>query len=212
MSFVPVPHHALGRLSDERLVAHIRAAHGAAAPTAVADAFDVLHHRHRRRIGYLLSSKLPAERAEDLLQDVFLDAFEAIVGGREIDHLSGWLARVAHNTVADFWRGREGRQLKLDRSASPTDDADARRAEPSAEGDFGEWEVREVVEQLLAARKQTHREIVRRNVLEGRPARDVAEATGETEDNVYQVAKRFRDELRRLLRGDRLNDNDKDRN
>src|SRR3954453_2681436 len=213
--FTHLPGHQLGRRSDEQLLAYMRDAHAADADRAVADAFDQLLFRHRRRVAYLLH-KLPADRVPDLLQEVFLNAFEAIIEGKRIDNFSAWTARVAHNTVADFWRGKEGRQLKTDRSAASDDDSEAgRRAdrgEPSDEGDFGEAEVHQLIDQLLDARLPAHREIIELYVIQGRPAAEAAKTTGEGEANIYQVAKRFRDDLRRLLRGEELDDNDEDRN
>ena len=205
--FTHLPGHELGRRSDEQLLAYIRGARAAGQPRAAADAFDHLVFRHRRRIAYLLF-KVPADRVEDLVQDVFMAAFEAIVEGKKIDNFSAWTARVAHNTVADFWRGKEGRQLKVDRSAADGDD-DGRRAdrgEPTTDGDYGAAEVSQLIDQLLDARSATHRAIVVLYVIQGRPAGEVVEATGESDSNVYQVAKRFRDDLSRLLRGDDLED------
>ena len=211
--FTYLPGHQLGRRSDAQLLAYMRDAHAADAQRAVADAFDQLLFRHEKRVAYLLH-KLPADRVPDLLQEVFLEAFAAIVDGKRIDNFSAWTARVAHNTVADFWRGKEGRQLKTDRSAASDDDADGRRAdrgEPTDDGDFGAAEVHQLVDHLLARRSPAHREIIELYVIQGRSAGEVAKATGESADNVYQVAKRFRDDLRRLLRGEDIDDNDEDR-
>jgi RNA polymerase sigma factor (sigma-70 family) len=213
--FTHLPGHQLGRRSDEQLVAYMRDAHAADAQRAVADAFDQLVFRHEKRLAYLLH-KLPADRVPDLLQEVFLEAFAAIVEGRRIDSFSAWTARVAHNTVADFWRGKEGRQLKTDRSAASDDEPDggrrADRGEPTDDGDFGAAEVHQLIDLLLDRLKlPAHREIIELYVIQGRPAGEVAKATGESDDNVYQVAKRFRDDLRRLLRGEDIDDNDEDR-
>jgi RNA polymerase sigma factor (sigma-70 family) len=208
--FTNLPRHQLGRRSDEQLLAYMRDAHAAGAQRAVADAYDLLVFRHEKRLAYLLW-KLPADRVPDLLQEVFLEAFAAIVEGKKIDNFSAWTARVAHNTVADFWRGKDGRQLKTDRSAASDDDDSGRRAEggePIDDGDFGAFEVHDLIDQLLAERLPAHREIIELYVIEGRPAGEVAKATGESADNVYQVAKRFRDDLRRLLNGEELDDND----
>ena len=209
--FDRLPERELGRRSDGELLDYIRDAHAAGAGHAVTDAFDHLVTRHRRRLAYLVD-KVPADRVEDLLQEVYMAAFEAIVAGKSIDSFSAWTARVAANTVADFWRGREGRQLKVDRSAaSADDDADGRRAdrgEASVEGDFGAAELRQLIDQLLDERSESHRAIVLLFVIQGRKADAVSQLTGETETNVYKVAQRFRDDLNRLLHGD----NEKDGN
>lgn len=45
--------------------------------------------------------------AEDLTEQVFLKAWEAIDGSRQEIHFRPWIYRIAHNTVVDFYRTRK---------------------------------------------------------------------------------------------------------
>ena len=207
--FTPLPEHELGRRSDDQLVAYVRAAAAAGASGAVELGFELLVHGHRRRLRALIGRGLPADRVDDLLQETFLAAFDSIVAGKRIDAFAPWINKVARNTLADFWRGREGTQLKRDREAAPRDDEDAAPAPgPSVEGDFGLVEAWELIDGLLARRLPAHRAIVVLFVFQKRSAREVTDATGESADNVYKVAQRFRDDLHRLLHGEPPADNE----
>jgi RNA polymerase sigma-70 factor (ECF subfamily) len=50
---------------------------------------------------------------EDIVQDVFLKAVEALGRGQAVAHLEGWLFRIAHNTALDFLRARGRREILL---------------------------------------------------------------------------------------------------
>jgi RNA polymerase sigma-70 factor (ECF subfamily) len=208
--FANLPGRELGRRSDEELVAYIRAVRERGATSAASGAFDHLVFRHRKRLHWLLARMLPAERVDELLQDVFLDAFQGVIGDKPIDNFQAWVNQVARNTIADFWRGKEGVQIKRDREAAPADDDDdgrsARRQDPSVDGDFGSFETMDLIGSLLAKLSDTHRTIVVLAVLQQRPAAEVRSATGESDSNIYKVAQRFRDNLRRRLRGDHSED------
>src|SRR5436853_4468683 len=76
--------------SDERLIHLLRAGNDAA--------FEVLFGRYRTRLlafcRHMLGSK---EDAEDILQDVFAAAYNAILADRRDIHARPWLYRIARN-------------------------------------------------------------------------------------------------------------------
>jgi RNA polymerase sigma factor (sigma-70 family) len=199
----------LAQHADEELVARIRDARDHGRADAAADAFEHLVHRHEKRVRGLLHN-VPADRVEDLLQDVFMAAFEGVIGGRDIDIFRAWLAQVARNTVAEMWRGKQGRQIKLDREAAAREGGDPDRPlpEPASDGGYGGIEAQHVVDQLLRRRSEAHRRVVELYVIEQLSAAEAARVTGESANNVYKVAERFRRDLRRALDGEDLHDND----
>jgi RNA polymerase sigma factor (sigma-70 family) len=84
--------------SDEQLVALFRAGHD--------EAFGTIHDRYRARLFAYARQMLggSASDAEDVLQDVFLRAYDALrVNDREL-LLRAWLYRVAHNRCIDQLR------------------------------------------------------------------------------------------------------------
>ena len=61
--------------------------------------------RERRRLGSFIRRRVPDPGdAEDILQDVFCELVEANRLLMPIDHLSGWLFRVARNRITDLFR------------------------------------------------------------------------------------------------------------
>ncbi len=190
--------------TDEALVALMRDAHPRESWTVQA-VFDELLVRHQGRINARLRGKLPHDEADDQTQEVFLALFDAVlVKGQAIDRVGPWLSAVASRKIADFHRGRGGRHLAASRAAVQLDDdhPGAPARELPDDGEHGRLEAELVVAQLIARRSDAHQAIVRLYVLEGRSAKDASGATGESENNVYKVAQRFRDDLRAALRGE----------
>jgi RNA polymerase sigma factor (sigma-70 family) len=190
--------------TDEVLVALMQDAHPRQSWTVQA-AFDELVSRHQDRVNGRLRLKLPGDEADDQTQEVFLALFDAVlVKGHAVDHVGAWLNGVAAKKVADFYRGRGGQHLTVGRATVWLDDdtADAPARELPDEGEQGGLEAELVVAQLIARRSEAHQAIVRLYVLEGRSAKESSDATGESENNVYKVAQRFRDDLRAALRGE----------
>lgn len=64
---------------------------------------------------YLRSFGLPAQDAEEVLQEVFLALFQHLRKGKRRDNLRGWVFRVAHNLALK--RRREGPHSMVDLDA-----------------------------------------------------------------------------------------------
>jgi RNA polymerase sigma factor (sigma-70 family) len=61
--------------------------------------------RERSRLGNFIRRRVPDPRdAEDVLQDVFYELVEANRLLMPIDHVTGWLFRVARNRITDLFR------------------------------------------------------------------------------------------------------------
>lgn len=66
------------------------------------------------RILAYLSKKLPRfEDAEDLVNEVFLEAIDSISMLRQKENVSAWLYRIAHNKMVDFYRKRKIKSILL---------------------------------------------------------------------------------------------------
>jgi RNA polymerase sigma-70 factor (ECF subfamily) len=77
-------------------------------------AFEELYRRHSGRL-YTVACRITgsAADAEDLLQDVFLQAFRRIDSYRGEAALGTWLYRMAVNACLDHLRSRGGRERKV---------------------------------------------------------------------------------------------------
>ena len=61
-----------------------------------------------------LSKKLPGyEDAQELTNDVFLEAIDSLSMLREEENISAWLYKIAHNKMVDFYRKKKIRYILL---------------------------------------------------------------------------------------------------
>lgn len=195
-------HRPIDRLDDEALFAALRAG----SPRAH-DAFGMLLFRHEGAIRGIVRNKLrglPDHDIEEVHQEVFLALHQAALDGKEVGKVRPWLNRVARNKAADYFRGRAFREFDTARHGVARDDDRAGRPAAEIEDSAAQdaLEVELVFAQVLALRPPAHRAIIEGYVVRGGSAKTVAAATGETADNVYKVAQRFRDDLRAALNGD----------
>src|SRR5216110_3750816 len=64
--------------------------------------------RERSRLWNFIRRRVPDPRdAEDILQDVFYELIEANRLLMPIEHVTGWLFRVARNRITDLWRKKK---------------------------------------------------------------------------------------------------------
>jgi len=129
--------------------------------------------RERSRLGRFIRSRVPDARdAEDILQDVFYELVEANRLLMPIEHVTGWLFRVARNRITDLFRSRKPEEdpSSLDELLSPL------TAGPEAQY------VRGVVLDALAAAvaelPAEQRDVFIAHELEGRSFKDLAAETG----------------------------------
>src|SRR5512147_323854 len=65
-------------------------------------------NRERSRLFAFIRRRVPDPRdAEDILQDVFYELVEANRRLMPIDHVTGWLFRVARNRITDLFRRKK---------------------------------------------------------------------------------------------------------
>lgn len=67
-------------------------------------AFASLYQRYARMIHGVLLSRASRADVEDLVQDVFLSAWNRLAGLRDPAAFGGWLATIARNRATDFHR------------------------------------------------------------------------------------------------------------
>ena len=103
----------ISRLTDDKLVQ--------AYANGDNKAFDTLLRRHENRVfTYIFNIVKNKDVADDIFQETFVKAIMTIKQGRYTEHgkFSGWLTRIAHNLIIDFFR-----QEKIENAVS-SDDAD----------------------------------------------------------------------------------------
>jgi len=124
----------------------------------------------------------PAD-AEDILQEVFYELVEANRLLMPIEHLTGWLFRVARNRISDLFRKR--RALRLGDALVGGDDGERLRVEellPSPEAGPDALYLRrlllEELELALAELPAEQRDVFVAHEIEGRSFKELAAASG----------------------------------
>jgi RNA polymerase sigma-70 factor (ECF subfamily) len=96
--------------SDSDLLRHVLTGNMAA--------FDILIRRYYRPVaGFVFKKVGRSDLVEDLAQETFLEALQAIKSGRGPQHLSSWLFGIAHNRCGKWLRRK--RPVLFDPQAAP---------------------------------------------------------------------------------------------
>jgi RNA polymerase sigma factor (sigma-70 family) len=107
---------------------------------------------------------------EDVLQDVFSALVEANRLLMPIDHITGWLYRVARNRITDLFRARTPESLELE-ELLPSSDA-------SPEAEYARSVLLETLERAIRELPSEQRDVFIAHELEGRSFKEIAAATG----------------------------------
>jgi RNA polymerase sigma factor (sigma-70 family) len=142
--------------------------------------------REQSRLRNFIRRRVPDPRdAEDILQDVFSELVEANRLLMPIEHVTGWLFRVARNRITDLFRKKKPESFS-DAAAPNDDDADQfLRFEdllPSPEAGPEALYARNVLldelELALEELPEEQREVFVAHELEGRSFKEMAAKTG----------------------------------
>ena len=169
----------LSTQSDERLVDLVRAGSD--------PAFEAIVERYRRPLMRYVSRILPPERAEDVVQQAFVKAYEAMLRGSAELNLRPWLYRIAHNTALNALRDRALGHAELDERIDGVE-----RPDQAFERSVG---LRELVVAVQALPERQRSAILLRE-LEGRSYEEIATSLGVTDGAVRQLLNRARNTLR----------------
>src|SRR5437660_3756028 len=140
--------------------------------------------REQSRLRDFIRRRVPDPRdAEDVLQDVFHRLVEANRLLMPIDHVTGWLFRVARNRITDLLRKK--RPVRLRDSASRNESEEMPTLEdllpsPDAgpEAVYARGVLLDALEAAVEEVPEEQREVFVAHKLEGRSFRDMAAATG----------------------------------
>jgi len=167
--------------SDEALVR--------AAQSGDRSAFGALYERYSRMVHGILLARVPRPVAEDLLQDVFLQALPRLASLREVAKFGGWLAAIARNRANDYYR-----------QAKPVEEWNEGVGEAKG-GRAGGADVADGLFLLEAVRSlpEAYRETLILRFVEGLTGPEIAEKTGlkhgSVRVNLYRGMQMLREKL-----------------
>ena len=133
---------------------------------------DVISQERSRLLRFIRRRVPDPLDAEDVLQDVFSRLIEANQLLMPIEHVTGWLFRVARNRITDLFRARR-----------PAEDIDAMAdllPSPDAGPDaaYARGVVIDAIAAALAELPREQREVFVAHEIEGRSFKEIARETG----------------------------------
>jgi len=143
--------------------------------------------REQSRLRNFIRRRVPDPRdAEDILQEVFYELVEANHLLMPIEHLTGWLFRVARNRITDLFRKKKPESFSSTAAAhKKTDDDEFLRLDdllpsPDAGPDalYARNLLLDELESAVAELPDEQREVFVRHELEGRSFKQMAADTG----------------------------------
>lgn len=147
-------------------------------------AFGRLYARYLPMVHGLLLARVPRGEAEDLVQEVFMQALRKLSTLREPGAFGGWLATIARNRAHDYFRRSRSREDLPDEIPAAKDSADSR-----------------ALAVLAAIRRlpEAYRETLILRLVEGMSGPEIAVRTGLTPGSVRVNLHRGMAQLREIL-------------
>jgi len=131
---------------------------------------DVVNREWSRLRSFIRRRVPDARDAEDILQDVFYALVEANRLLMPIEHVTGWLFRVARNRITDLFRERPPEMLQVD-DLLPSPDA-------GPEAEFARAAMLDALEEAIAELPPDQRDVFIGHELEGRSFKEMAADSG----------------------------------
>ena len=143
--------------------------------------------RERSRLHNFIRRRVPDPRdAEDILQDVFYELVEANRLLMPIEHITGWLFRVARNRITDLFRKKKPESFSDTAVAHNDDDDDELlrfedllpSPDAGPEGLYARSVLLDELELAVDELPEEQREVFVAHELEGRSFKEMAAETG----------------------------------
>jgi len=116
-----------------------------------------------------------SEDAEDILQDIFTGAANALATLHNADYLVSWLYVSARNAVTDIWRGRNKREFELDSKALAETSTSLHSVISDPEEIFRKARTYEALEEAIEMLPENQREVFLLQTVYGYTFRETAE-------------------------------------
>jgi RNA polymerase sigma-70 factor (ECF subfamily) len=154
-------------------------------------AFGLLYERYASMVHGILLGRVPPHAVEDLVQDVFLLAMPRVGSLRDVCRFGGWLAAIARNRAADFFRQSQPGVEQFENSA----EAETERKGASAADKVEALAILNAIRAL----PEVYREPLILRLVEGMTGPEISARTGLTHGSVRVNLHRGMQQLRQIL-------------
>ena len=150
------------------------------------------YRKERGRLLQFIRSRIAgAEDAEDILQEVFIQAVGNLNAAQPIDNLVGWLYTAARNKIIDIYRSRKYRTVSLHGTEDEVSfEALLKDSGIDLEKDFMRSQVTEALIESLEELPENQRQVFIMQAVEGLTFREISDLTG-TPLNTLIARKRY---------------------
>jgi RNA polymerase sigma-70 factor, ECF subfamily len=159
------------------------------------DAFEGLYRQHSHRLYNLVYRMAGSAEADDLLQDVFLQAYRKLGTYKGDSSLGTWLYRLAANLCLDHLRSRQGKMGQLTDSIDEEDAAPLASPGRPAEANNARLDL----EQAIAALPPSYRATFVLHDVEGYQHDEISRMLGIAEGSSKSLLHKARLRLRTIL-------------
>jgi RNA polymerase sigma-70 factor (ECF subfamily) len=167
-----------------------------------ADAFGELYMLHLDTIyRYVYFRVGNADDAEDLTEQVFLKAWQALPGYEQRGYpFTSWLYRIAHNVVADHYRKAAGRPRGPSMDLAPFKDWAEDAGQPAALDQVIQAEETEALAAAIVQLSDEQQQVIILRFIEGMSHAEVSDILGKSKGACRVIQHRALATLSRLLK------------
>jgi RNA polymerase sigma-70 factor, ECF subfamily len=167
------------------------------------DRYADLIHRYQSHVGRIVSRRVPSDRVEEIVHDVFVRAYFGLALFSHAVSIDRWLAGIAVRACYDFWRARAREEVPVggltNNHQQWIERMLATRSDDQFHDEVRQREAVELLEWALRRLSPEHRAVLTLVYLEGHSLREASQLLGWTIVTVKVRAYRARQALRKLF-------------
>jgi len=198
-NFRELQEQELTALDDDGLIDYIRNARAAGKGDAVTLALRILVFGYLSTVERRVALKVPPEDVADVALDAMESAIRSAFDGESVGEFRSWMHTIVNRRIVDYWRSP---QRKLDTVPLPEE----HEREDDQWGDVSSVQfegvavdAQKAIDTAYQELNAEHQRVIDLYVFDDRPAAEAAQETGASEQNVHQIASRYRRRVRELL-------------
>ena len=170
------------------------------------NSFEHLLKRYQDYVLRIVTKHIPYNEVEEMAQEVFVRAYQALPGFKQEGSFRQWLSAIAVRTCYDFWRKRyRSRELPMsdltDSHQGWLEKTLSNQSNKSFHEKGREKEARELLDWALSKLSARDRMVIELVYLEGLSVKEAAGLLGWSVSNVKVRSFRSRKKLKTLLTG-----------